>query len=83
MPFGSSYEKEQLTVEEAWDLAAFVNSQPRPIKKFKQDWPSISLKPIDIPDGPYADSYSSLQHKYGPFEPIARYKKEMASNTKK
>lgn len=83
MPYGSSYEKEQLTVEEAWDLAAFVNSQPRPVKKFRKDWPNVSLKPIDIPEGPYKDSYTSFQHKFGPFEPIARYKKEMASNTKK
>jgi thiosulfate dehydrogenase len=83
MPYGSSYDKETLTVEEAWDLAAFVNSQPRPVKKFRQDWPNILLKPIDIPEGPYADAYSSLQHKYGPFEPIARYKKEKASNTNK
>jgi thiosulfate dehydrogenase len=81
MPFGSEYDKEQLTVEEAWDLAAFVNSQPRPVKKFRQDWPNISLKPVDIPEGPYKDSYTSFQHKYGPFEPIARYKKEMASDT--
>ena len=83
MPYGSSYDNEQLTVEQSWDIAAFVNSQPRPVKKFRQDWPNILLKPIDIPDGPYADSYSVLQHKYGPFEPIARYKKEMASNAKK
>jgi thiosulfate dehydrogenase len=83
MPYGSIYDKEQLSKEEAWDLAAFVNSQPRPVKKFKQDWPNILLKPVDIPDGPFSDSYNSFQHKFGPFEPIARYKKEMAANGKK
>jgi thiosulfate dehydrogenase len=83
MPYGSKYDNEQLTVEEAWDLAAFVNSQPRPVKKFNQDWPNISLKPVDIPDGPFLDSYNSFQHKFGPFQPIARYKKEMAANEKK
>ena len=80
MPFGSNYENEHLSNEEAWDLAAFVNSQPRTIKKFKQDWPNILLKPVDLPDGPFADSYPSIQHKYGPFAPIAKYKKEIADN---
>jgi thiosulfate dehydrogenase len=82
MPFGSNYENEQLSVEEAWDLAAFVNSQPRPVKKFKKDWPNLLLKPEDLPDGPYPDPYSPLQHKYGPFGPISKYKKEIVSNSK-
>jgi thiosulfate dehydrogenase len=83
MPYGTNYDKEQLSAEEAWDLAAFVNSQPRPAKKFKQDWPNVLLKPVDVPDGPFSDSYSSFQHKFGPFEPIAKYKKEMAASGKK
>jgi thiosulfate dehydrogenase len=83
MPFGSSYLNEQLSNEQAWDLAAFVNSQPRPVKIFKHDWPDILLKPVDVPDAPFADSYPSIQHKYGPFSPIARYKKELAANSKK
>ncbi len=83
MPYGSDYRNEHLSSEEAWDLAAFVNSQPRTVKKFRQDWPNILLKPVDVPDGPFADSYPSTQHKYGPFAPIAKYKKEIADNTKK
>ena len=79
MPFGSSFINEQLNTEEAWDLAAFVNSQPRPVKKFRKDWPNILLKPVDLPDGPFVDSYPSIQHKYGPFAPIAKYKKDMAA----
>jgi thiosulfate dehydrogenase len=78
MPFGSNYSNEQLSSEEAWDLAAFVNSQPRPVKKFKQDWPDILLKPVDLEDGPFPDSFPSLQHKYGPFAPIAKAKKNPA-----
>jgi len=76
MPFGSNYSNEQLNNEEAWDLAAFVNSQPRPVKKFKQDWPNILLKPVDLEEGPFPDSFPSLQHKYGPFAPIAEAKKK-------
>jgi thiosulfate dehydrogenase len=51
-----------------------VNSQPRPVKKFKQDWPNILLKPVDLEDGPFPDSFPSHQHKYGPFAPIAKAK---------
>ena len=76
MPFGSNYQNEHLTNEEAWDLAAFVNSQPRPVKKFEHDWPDILLKPVDLPDGPFADPYQSFQHKYGPFAPIAAFRKK-------
>jgi thiosulfate dehydrogenase len=83
MPYGSDYKNEHLSIEEAWDLAAFVNSQPRTIKKFRQDWPNILLKPVDLPDGPFIDSYPSIQHKYGPFAPIAKYKKDIADNGKK
>lgn len=75
MPYGSSYVNEQLTTEEAWDIAAFVNSQPRITKKFKQDWPNILLKPVDLPDGPFADSFPSEQHKYGPYAPIVASRK--------
>jgi len=66
----SSYEKPTLTDEEAWDIAAYINSMPRPEKKFKQDWPDISKKPFDHPFGPYADRFDEHQHKYGPFKPI-------------
>ncbi len=83
MPFGSSYSNEQLSVEEAWDLAAFVNSQPRPVKKFRQDWPIITLKPVDMPEAPFADSFPASQHKYGPFTPIAGSKQAKPDPTKK
>ena len=44
MPNGTSFEKPQLTDEEAWDIAAFVNSMPRPAKPFPNDWPDIASK---------------------------------------
>lgn len=79
MPFGEvTYHNPLLSDEEAWDVAAFVNSQPRPIKIFKQDWPDISKKPFDHPFGPYADHFSEVQHKYGPFKPIKQAKEETA-----
>ncbi|HEV3414904.1 MAG TPA: c-type cytochrome [Puia sp.] len=72
MPWGADYRKPQLTAEEAWDLAAFIDSQPRPVKVFRQDWPDVTLKPVDHPFGPFADSFGSVQHKFGPFPPIVR-----------
>lgn len=70
MPQGVSHNNTQLTDEEAWDVAAFVNSQPRPLKNIKQDWPKINEKPFDHPFGPYADGFDEKQHKYGPFKEI-------------
>jgi thiosulfate dehydrogenase len=78
MPFGASYKNAQLTDEEAWDVAAFVNSQPRPEKIFNKDWPDISLKPVDHPFGPFTDTFSEQQHKYGPFAPIQKTKENLA-----
>jgi thiosulfate dehydrogenase len=72
MPQGASYNNIQLTDAEAWNVAAFVNSQPRPAKAFPLDWPDISTKPPDHPFGPFSDTFPAKQHKYGPFGPIAR-----------
>jgi thiosulfate dehydrogenase len=70
MPLGANYEKQQLSDEEAWDLAAYVNSMPRPGKDLSKDWPNIAKKPFDHPFGPYADPFTEEQHKYGPYKPI-------------
>ncbi len=70
MPQGATHNSPQLTDEEAWDVAAFINSQPRPKKDISNDWPKISEKPFDHPFGPYADGFDETQHKYGPFKEI-------------
>ncbi len=72
MPQGATYDKPQLSNEQAWDIAAYVATQPRPIKDFSQDWPNISKKPIDHPFGPFSDEFTEKQHKFGPFEPIKK-----------
>ena len=75
MPYGeASISNPGLNNEQAWDVAAFVNSRPRHQKLFSNDWPDISKKPVDFPFGPYSDSFSEVQHKYGPFEPIIKRK---------
>lgn len=74
MPLGATFENPILTDEEAWDVAAYVNSLDRPSKDLSKDWPDISKKPIDHPFGPYSDGFSEEQHKFGPFQPIKEAK---------
>jgi thiosulfate dehydrogenase len=76
MPLGATHDKPVLTDEEAWDIAAFVNSQLRPVKDLTGDWPDISKKPFDHPFGPYSDGFSVQQHKFGPFGPIKKAQKK-------
>jgi len=71
MPHGADYLNPQLSPEQAWDIAAYVISQPRPHKAgLDKDFPDLLEKPVDAPYGPYADGFSEQQHKYGPFAPI-------------
>lgn len=75
MPDGTTFDKPELTDEEAWDIAAYVNSLPRPSKDLSGDWPDVSKKPVDHPFGPFVDNFSEQQHKYGPFKPILESRK--------
>ena len=71
MPKGTTWENPALTIEEAWDVAAFVNSQPRPlVKDLDRDYPNRLQKPVDAPYGPYPDQFGQDQHRFGPFQPI-------------
>lgn len=78
MPFNqATHSNPKLSNEEAWDVAAYVNSQPRPKKDLSKDWPDISKKPFDHPFGPYTDGFNETQHKYGPYKPIIAKKEEL------
>ena len=69
MPFNDA----ELTVEESYDVAAFINSQPRPEKEnIEKDYPNLKLKPIDAPFPPYDDSFSQEQHRYGPYQAMMK-----------
>src|SRR5262249_54793991 len=71
MPPAVDYLTPLLSPEQAWDIAAYVLSQPRPHKAgLDKDFPDLLEKPVDAPYGPYADGFSEQQHKYGPFAPI-------------
>jgi thiosulfate dehydrogenase len=79
MPYDkASYNKPFLSDAEALDIAAFVNDDQlhmRPTVK-SYDYPRPVEKSIDYDRGPFADSFSETQHKYGPYpEIIAEWKK--------
>lgn len=70
MPLGQP----DLTDDEAYDVAAFMNSHERPQREnLELDYPDLTTKPIDSPYPPYADEFPVDQHRYGPFEPIRDY----------
>lgn len=76
----ATWQKPYLTDEQAIDVAAFINNynlHPRPHKKdlTHPDYANIANKPIDYGTGPYLDTFSEIQHKYGPYKPIVEYHK--------
>jgi thiosulfate dehydrogenase len=77
MPVGIRYSAPAISVEDAWDVAAFINSRPRPARAHLDlDYPDRSKKPADAPFPPFADTFSLEQHRLGPFGPIVAAQKE-------
>ena len=71
MPYGVTHESPQLTAEQAFDVAAFINVQPRPERDhLDRDYPDRTRKPVDAPFPPYADDFTQEQHTFGPWRPI-------------
>lgn len=81
MPFGVTHESPVLTEEQAFDVAAFINVQPRPRRSgLERDYPDRSRKPVDAPFPPYADDFSQARHTFGPWqEMIAAREAQSAS----
>jgi len=76
MPLGEP----TLTDDQAFDVAAFINTKPRPaMPNLEQDYPDRSTKPVDNPYGPFADDFPVEQHKFGPFQPIEAHYKALKS----
>lgn len=71
MPSGITHLTTVLTDEQAFDVAAYVNSQSRPVKtRLEADFPARKNKPVDAAFPPYTPGFSAEQHKYGPWQPI-------------
>ena len=80
MPFGTTYASPALSDEEAYDVAAFINSTERPQRaNLEKDFPNRLQKPVDTAYGPYADDFPAAQHKLGPFGPIRAKIRELAA----
>ena len=72
MPSGITHTTAVLTDEQAFDVAAYVNSQPRPVKlNLDADFPARKNKPVDAAFPPYTPGFSPEQHKYGPWKAIS------------
>ncbi|MEI6019874.1 MAG: c-type cytochrome, partial [Bacteroidota bacterium] len=73
----SNYKNPKLTFEEAFDVAAFINDDrihKRPVNNGTINYPNIKTKPLDYGTGPFVDSFPDLQHKFGPWGPIVKYR---------
>lgn len=80
MPQGTSHTNTVLSDEQAFDVAGYVLSQPRPAKAhLERDFPARWNKPIDAAFPPYVDGASADQHKYGPFPPLADMARKAAA----
>jgi thiosulfate dehydrogenase len=74
MPLG----KAELDDDDAFDVAAYINSKPRPpMANLDRDYPDRTKKPVDTGYGPYADNFPLEQHRFGPFQPIEEYYKNL------
>ena len=76
MPFGTTFEAPALSVSDAFDVAGFVVSQPRPHKSgLEADFPDRARKPVDAGYPPFIGPFPAEQHRLGPWEPIQAWMK--------
>ena len=82
MPIGTTWESPALSVDDAWDVAAFVESQPRPHKpQLDHDYPNRSEKPVDTAYGPQCRPLQSSAAQVWPFAPIREAIKAMKAKS--
>lgn len=82
MPLGTTHAAPVVPDEDAYDVIAFVNSQPRPHKdNLDKDFPNRLRKPVDMPFPPFADGFPAEQHKFGPYDPIRAKLEELRHAT--
>lgn len=71
MPLGVTVDKPTLSVEQAYDVAAFVESLPRPERAGRdQDFPNPAFRPSDYPVPAYfkGDKTALEKARYGPYK---------------
>lgn len=83
MPHGVNHATAVLTDDQAYDVAAYVLSQPRPVKaNLDADFPARWNKPVDAAFPPYVDGASADQHRYGPYPPLLEMARKAAAERK-
>jgi len=71
MPLGTTFEAPAIPPADAFDVMAFVNTQPRPHRTgLEADYPDRSAKPVDAAYPPFVGPFPPEQHRYGPWQPI-------------
>jgi thiosulfate dehydrogenase len=80
MPNGTDFAHPVLTENETFDVAVFVDSQPRPRHAGnEQDFPDRSLKPADALYAPFVGPFPPEQHLTGPWPPIQQWERANAA----
>jgi len=76
MPFGTDYAHPVMSAQDAFDVAVFIASQPRPHRPGnEQDFPDRALKPVDATYPPFLGPFPPSQHLTGPWQPIQQWMK--------
>ena len=71
MPLGTTFQSPQLPAADAFDVMAFVNTQPRPHRaSLEADFPNRANKPVDAAYPPFVGPFPEEQHRFGPWRPI-------------
>lgn len=79
MPQGTTFADPVLSPGDAYDVAAYINQNPRPQKaQLDRDYPDRWLKPADAAFPPLLGPFSPLQHELGPWPPIEDWLKAHA-----
>jgi thiosulfate dehydrogenase len=79
MPRGITFSYPLLSVEDAYDVMAFVDTQSRPRKAGRvKDYPDLWLKPIGTPYPPWPGPFSAMQNRLGPWQPLLAWRRKHA-----
>ncbi len=71
MPLGTPWDRPVLTDEQAYDVAAYINSHERPkLAEHGQGLARPFQEAEDCPYPPYSDGFTQEQHQFGPYGPM-------------
>jgi thiosulfate dehydrogenase len=80
MPNGADFSHPVVSVQDAFDVAVFIDSQKRPHRQgLERDFPDRALKPVDATYPPLLGPFPPDQHLTGPWQPIQQWMKANAA----